>query len=197
MGRMNWRTGGKKIGMKAAERREAIIKKLKNSAEPLSGAALAQELGVSRQVIVQDISILRAQGNEVLSTNRGYVLQHSEEASRVFKVIHTEEEIRKEFSIIVDCGGRIRDEFVYHKVYGTMRGELNIRSRLDIENYLKQIREGQSRPLMRATSGYHYHTVTAESREILDMIQNKLEECGFLAPLQDYEPVNFRRQSSL
>ena len=24
------------------------------------------------------------------------------------------------------------------------------------------------------------------------MIQNKLEECGFLAPLQDYEPVNFR-----
>lgn len=135
--------------MKAAERREAIIRKLKNSAEPLSGAALAQELGVSRQVIVQDISILRAQGNEVLSTNRGYVLQHSEEASRVFKVIHTEEEIRKEFSIIVDCGGRIRDEFVYHKVYGTMRGELNIRSRLDIENYLKQIREGQSRPLMR------------------------------------------------
>lgn len=183
--------------MKAAERRDAITKKLKNSAEPLSGAALAQELGVSRQVIVQDISILRAQGNEVLSTNRGYVLQHSEEASRVFKVIHTEEEIRKEFSIIVDCGGRIRDEFVYHKVYGTMRGELNIRSRLDIENYLKQIREGQSRPLMRATSGYHYHTVTAESREILDMIQNKLEECGFLAPLQDYEPVNFRSQSSL
>ena len=95
--------------MKAAERRDAIIKKLKNSAEPLSGAAMAQELGVSRQVIVQDISILRAQGNEVLSTNRGYVLQHSEEASRVFKVIHTEEEIRKEFSIIVDCGGRIRD----------------------------------------------------------------------------------------
>ena len=83
--------------MKAAERRDAIIKKLKNSAEPLSGAALAQELGVSRQVIVQDISILRAQGNEVLSTNRGYVLQHSEEASRVFKVIHTEEEIQKEF----------------------------------------------------------------------------------------------------
>ena len=67
--------------MKAAERRDAIIKKLKNSAEPLSGAALAQELGVSRQVIVQDISILRAQGNEVLSTNRGYVLQHSETAA--------------------------------------------------------------------------------------------------------------------
>ena len=97
----------------------------------------------------------------------------------------------------MDCGGRIRDEFVYHKVYGTMRGELNIRSRLDIENYLKQIREGQSRPLMRATSGYHYHTVTADSAQVLDMIQEKLAEAGFLAPLQDYEPVDFRSQSSL
>ena len=94
--------------MKAAERRDAIIKKLKNSAEPLSGAALAQELGVSRQVIVQDISILRAQGNEVLSTNRGYVLQHSEEASRVFKVIHTEEEEMHSHKLHRD-GGSIGD----------------------------------------------------------------------------------------
>ncbi len=183
--------------LKATERRATIIERLQTSKEPLSGAALAQELGVSRQIIVQDISILRAAGDEILSTNRGYVLQRSGRISRVFKVIHSEDEIRKEFSIIVDCGGRIRDEFVYHKIYGTMRGELNIRSRLDIDKYLQQIQEGKSKPLMSATSGYHYHTVTADSEEILDMIQEKLDESGFLAPLQDYEPVNFWREENM
>ena len=46
-------------------------------------------------------------------------------------------------------------------------------------------------PLMNLTSGYHYHTVLAENELILDVIQQKLQEFGFLAQLQDYEPVNF------
>lgn len=182
--------------MKASQRRDTIITELRSASEPVSGGEFAKKLGVSRQVIVQDISILRAQGYQILSTNRGYVLRKSETVERVFKVIHSEDEIWQEFAIIVDCGGRILDEFVFHKVYGVMRGELNIHSRLDIRKYMEQIESGKSRPLMSATSGYHYHTVSADSTEVLDMIQEELSEVGFLAPLQDYEPVDFWGQES-
>ena len=81
--------------------------------------------------------------------------------------------------------------FVYHKVYGVVRAELNIKSRIDIVNYLKEIRSGKSSLLKNVTSGYHYHTILAETETLLDLIQEKLQEKGYLAKLQDYEPVDF------
>jgi hypothetical protein len=80
---------------------------------------------------------------------------------------------------------------VYHKAYGVVRADINIRTRLDIENYVKEIRAGKSRLLKNVTSGYHYHTIVAENEALLELIQMKLQERGFLAKLQDYEPVNF------
>lgn len=173
-------------------RRSEILQRLQRSEKPLSGSALAKECGVSRQVIVQDIALLRAQGVGITPTHRGYVLERSTgTATRVFKVIHTEEEVREEMTLIVDEGGYLKDVFIYHKVYGVIRGELNIRSRRDVEHYMTEIETGKSRLLSRSTSGYHYHTVVADSEEILDEIQEKLWERGFLAPLQPDEPVHF------
>lgn len=177
--------------MKGEERRKKIIEYLEQSDAPVSGGKLAKALGVSRQVIVQDIALIRAGGRQVYSLSRGYRIDKSSRKSRVFKVFHTEEEVREELEMIVDLGGYVEDVFVYHKVYGVMRGELNIHSRADIEAYLEKIRTGKSRLLLKTTSGYHYHTVTAESEEILDTIQEHLQKRGFLAQLQDYEPVNF------
>ena len=37
----------------------------------------------------------------------------------------------------------------------------------------------------------HYHTVHADNEEILDEIQEELQKAGFLAQLQEYEPVDF------
>lgn len=45
--------------------------------------------------------------------------------------------------------------------------------------------------LSRSTSGYHYHTVMADSEEILDVIQEELQKNNYLAPLQPEEPVHF------
>ena len=56
------------------ERLEALKNLLENTKEPMSGSALAKELHVSRQVIVQDIALLKASDVPVLSTNRGYIL---------------------------------------------------------------------------------------------------------------------------
>lgn len=177
--------------MNGEERRKQILQILTKAEKPVSGLALAEKFDVSRQVIVQDIALLRANGTSIFSTNRGYLLEQSGERSRVFKVIHADEEVEDELTTIVDCGGKVVDVFVYHKVYGVLRADMNIKSRMDIQNYMKEISSGKSTLLKNVTSGYHYHTIVAESEAILDLIQEKLQEKGFLAKLQDYEPVDF------
>lgn len=177
--------------MNGGKRREKIIDILSKSNEPISGTSLAKLVGVSRQVVVQDMALLRAANHNIVSTNQGYVLSEPARASRVFKVIHTDDKVEEELSLIVDCGGKVEDVFVYHKIYDVVRGNLNIRSRLDIKRYLEDLAAGKSSLLKNITSGYHYHTVTADNEEILDYIQEELDKKGFLAKLQDYEPVNF------
>ncbi len=179
--------------MNAAERRNLIIQKLENSDTALSGSALAKELGVSRQIIVQDIALLRAKGTNIISTNLGYILTQTKEAKRVFKLRHTDDEVSDELSLIVDCGGIVKDVFIYHKVYGTVRADMNIRSREDVRKFLEKIASGSSSLLKNVTSGYHYHTILAPSEETLDLIEKRLSEKGFLAPLQEYEPIDIKK----
>ena len=177
--------------MNGNERRTEILKLLTESQGPVSGVSLARQLSVSRQIIVQDIALLRAAGNDILSMNQGYMIQSKPKLSRVFKVIHKEQDVEEELNTVVDFGVIVKDVFVYHKAYGVLRAEMNIRSRLDIENFVEKIKSGKSNLLMNVTSGYHYHTVMADSEQLLDIIQDKLREKGFLARLQDYEPVEF------
>lgn len=177
--------------MKGEERRKKILQILEESKKPLSGVALAKQFDVSRQIVVQDIALIRANGVDIMSTNRGYLLQVKNALSRVFKVVHTDEEVEEELNLIVDLGGKVEDVFVYHKIYDVVRAEMNIKSRMDVKKYMEGITSGKSSLLKNVTSGYHYHTVTAESVEILDLIQEQLQEKGFLARLQDYEPVDF------
>ena len=177
--------------MNGQKRREEIVKILRNSAVPLSGTELARQLGVSRQVIVQDMALVRANGTEIISTNKGYIIQEMNGFNRVFKVIHSEEQVEEELNLYVDMGGKVEDVFVYHKIHGVIRVDLKIRSRADVKRYMQEISSGKSTQLMKLTSNYHYHTVTAENIETLDMIQSELEHRGFLAKLQDYEPVDF------
>lgn len=177
--------------MSGQERREEIIKIIKNSGRPVAGTDLANKLGVSRQVIVQDMALIRANGIEVMATNRGYVIQESKDVSRVFKVIHSNEQVEDELNLFVDLGGKVEDVFVYHKVYGVIKATLNIKSRRDVKSYMEGISSGKSTNLLNLTSNYHYHTITTEDEETLDLIQEELNEKGFLAKLQDYEPVDF------
>lgn len=179
------------MAISGRERREQIIKILNSSEMPVAGTELAKELGVSRQVIVQDMALIRANGIEVMATNRGYVIQEAKEVSRVFKVIHTDEQVEEELNLFVDLGGKVEDVFVYHKVYGVIKVPMNIKSRRDVRKYMEGISSGKSTILMKLTSNYHYHTIIAEDEQTLDLIQEELQQKGFLAKLQDYEPVDF------
>ena len=95
--------------MKAADRRKKMMDILSESTEPVSGSALARMLSVSRQVIVTDIAILRAEGMEITSTSHGYLVVHEHQARRIFKVQHSREDCEKELNLFVDCGAIVKD----------------------------------------------------------------------------------------
>ncbi len=174
--------------MSAETRRLKILSLLSEAEAPICAANLASDLGVTRQVIVNDIALLRASGHRITSHVNGYVVEKAKVYSRVLKVRHSDEDAEKELNLIVDAGGTVDDVFVYHRVYGKVRAEVGIKSRLQIRQYLEGIASGKSSLLKNVTSGYHYHTVSADSIETLDLIQAELKACGFLAPLQDHEP---------
>lgn len=168
--------------MKADERRKAIVNLLTTEQKAVSGAALSAEFGVSRQIIVQDITVLRSSGYDIISTHNGYLIQNTPLKERVFKVHHTTERTEEELNLIVDLGGTVVDVFVWHKVYGRMHAPLNIYSRAQVKQFIDGVRTGKSTELMAVTGGYHYHTIRAESESVLDQIEKALSEKGFLAP---------------
>ena len=139
--------------MSGEQRRGEIMKYLSQCDKPVSGTALAQEFGVSRQVIVQDIALLRSANEGILSTNRGYMIEREkrEAAVRVFKCRHTDEQTEDELNCIVDQGGVVEDVFVNHKMYGRIQAAMNIRSRRDVKDYLAGISSGKSKMLKKVT----------------------------------------------
>ncbi|MGC4020360.1 MAG: transcription repressor NadR [Muricomes sp.] len=163
-----------------SERREAIINQIRTSAVPISGGLLARTFEVSRQVIVQDIALIRAAGYDIISTNRGYILNTSHLAYRVFKVHHTDEELENELCAIVDLGGCVVNVMVNHRIYGHLEAELQINSRRKVMEFVEDMKSGKSKPLKNITSNYHYHRVEADSEETLDMIEEMLYKKGYL-----------------
>lgn len=168
--------------MKADERRKEILALLLRMQKPVSGGFLSGQFGVSRQIIVQDISLLKAAGYDILSTHRGYVVRGTPLCERVFKVRHTTQQTEDELTGIVALGGIVADVFVWHRAYGKIRADLNIFSQLQVKQFIDAVRSGRSSELMNITSGYHYHTVRADSEEILDRVSEFLSHGGYIVP---------------
>lgn len=166
--------------MKAHDRRNEILSFIGNSQSPISAGLLSEKFAVSRQVIVQDIAILRANGYDVISTNRGYVLGGALRAERVFKCRHSFDEIVDEGNLIIGLGGRVEDVFVNHRIYGRISARLDLNNKTHVEELYRSLVSGASKPLMSVTDGYHYHTVTAESEAALDEIERALRSAGYL-----------------
>lgn len=168
--------------MDGESRRERMLALLMEHTEPIPGAKLAHELGVSRQVIVQDIALLRAVDKNIISTNKGYMLFHSrpDEHTRSFHVRHTNAQITDELNTIVDCGGSVKDVVVEHPIYGQISADLVIRSRMDVDNFVEQVKKYRTKPLTELTDGEHFHTVTASDEQTLDRISCALIEKGYL-----------------
>lgn len=171
--------------MTGEERRSKILQLLKGQGTPLSGAALAQRFRVSRQIIVQDIALMRAKSTPILSTNRGYIIRKEAAAAshpmRVFYVRHDTDQVLEEFMTVLELGGKILDVAVEHELYGQIRVDLLIETVKDAEDFVKKLSQCKDNPLKVLTDDCHYHTVAAPSEKLLDLIEQELRAKGLLA----------------
>ncbi len=165
--------------MKRSEERRREIAARLSGGSAVSGGELSEALGASRQIIVQDIAVLRAEGYDIISTHAGYVMKSGTGLERVFKVRHTSAETEDELLSVVRLGGTVVDVFVWHKVYGKLKAVLNIFSERGVAQFMDGIKSGKSSELMTVTDGYHYHTVKAENEKTLDKIEQMLKNKNY------------------
>lgn len=168
--------------MKASQRRELILKELEKAHGPVSATALAAVFGVSRQIIVGDIALLRATGTDIFATPRGYVLSaDSQEESGIVRRIacnHTAEQMEKELLICIDYGCSVLDVIVEHPVYGQITGELQLKSRYDVKQFMEKVAKADAHALSELTDGIHLHTIVCPNEEVFEEVCKELIAAG-------------------
>ena len=169
--------------MHADERRTRLLEILQDKNEYQNATRLAQELGVSRQIIVSDVAILRERGWDIISTPRGYLLDERSDwgYSGTVACRHDGEGVRREFYIVVDNGGAVIDISVEHPIYGQITARLDIRSRYDADLFIDRCREEKAVLLSALTDGLHLHRIGVQRREDFLRIRAALKEAGILA----------------
>ena len=166
--------------MKSIDRRDAIVKLLKKSNKAIKGIDLANYFGVTRQIIVKDIAILRAKGNQIIATPDGYI--YNIDMSRVKSIIavnHSIENMIDELKIVIKYGGIIENVIVEHPLYGEIIGNIMIKNLNDLNKFEEAFKDIDAKPLSELTNGVHLHTISAESQAHIDSIKKELKEKGF------------------
>ncbi|MDD2482021.1 MAG: transcription repressor NadR [Lutispora sp.] len=168
--------------MLSDDRRDKIFNILRESSEPITGTELSKKTGVSRQIIVQDVALMRAKGLNIFATPQGYLLP-GDDANKTTKVIATNHDrngMRKELEIIVDNGGKVIDVIVEHSLYGEIKAMLMLASRLDIENFMQHYENSDTKPLSALTGGVHLHTIEVADEISYEHIIKQLDIFGYL-----------------
>lgn len=172
------------MNLDGTARRTVVMEYLKTKSKPVSGTELAKHFGVSRQIIVQDIALLRAENRDILSTNKGYMLFHPQDkrngCTAVIMVRHTAEQTLDEMQSIVDYGGCMLNVSIDHDLYGQIQVDLVINDLRDAEEFCHRMELSRSKPLKELTEGNHYHTIQAPSEKALELIKQELREKGIL-----------------
>lgn len=163
------------------DRKEKIIEEIKKSNKPISASTLAKKLGVSRQIIVGDVALIRASGTNIIATPRGYILDSKQQnQTYTIAVNHSQEQMADELYTIVDLGGCAIDVIVDHPVYGQLTGKLHLSSRYDVDQFIKKVNNNQAKPLSQLTDGLHLHTIQCPNEETYQRIVSALDEKGYL-----------------
>ena len=166
--------------MNSAERREAILKELRGADKPVSATVLANRLSVSRQIIVGDVALLRAAGEEIIATARGYVLGQGREGRRTVACCHPAEAMGRELELMVDYGCTVEDVTVEHPVYGQITGRLDVSSRYDVKEFIEKVAAGRAKPLSDLTDGIHLHNLRCPDEKAFEQLLEALRKEGFL-----------------
>lgn len=168
--------------MSSKERREDIKAIFLESKLPIKGQELATKFNVTRQVIVKDIAILRAEGNNIIATPEGYLITRYENTRirRVIAVNHDREDVYKELKTVVKYGGIVEDVIVEHPLYGEIKAILMIKNLNDVEKFNDKFDKSEVEPLFKLTNGIHIHTITVDSIEDMENILKELKNENIL-----------------
>lgn len=166
------------------ERRNWILDLLKESGVPITGSDLAAKTNVSRQVIVGDITLLKAKNEPIIATSQGYMyLKGSTPVTLVERTIaclHSPERAEEELNLLVDHGVTVKDVKIEHPVYGDLTASIMVSNRQDVKQFMKKVLTTKASFLSELTEGIHLHTITASSEEALDKAENALMMANFL-----------------
>lgn len=166
------------------ERRKLILEWLKESNTPITGRELAERTNVSRQVIVGDISILKAKQEPIIATSEGYLYlgktMKTPEFTRKIACYHPPERTEEELFLLVDHGVTVKDVIVEHPVYGDLTASIMVSNRLEVNKFMEKIRSTNSSLLSELTNGIHLHTIAAPREDLLDKAENALRKANFL-----------------
>ncbi|MGJ9459734.1 transcription repressor NadR [Oceanobacillus sp. CF4.6] len=170
--------------MSSANRQQLIITKLKEAKKPISGSDFAKETNVSRQVIVQDVSILKAKNEPIIATSQGYLyLNDDKNDSLEQKVIackHGDEQTLDELYLIVDHGVTIKDVKVEHAVYGDLTASIRVSNRREADQFVEKIHTAGASYLSSLTDGVHLHTIEADATDKIEAACADLKKAGIL-----------------
>ena len=169
--------------MNYKERRENILKVLESGSECVSASALASMFGVTRQIIVSDIALLRANGSKIVSTQRGYLMENAAASGHLETIAcrHKPDQVAEEFYAVVDNGGHVLNVFIEHPIYGQITAELNIASRYDADEFIRKSSESNASQLCELTEGNHFHVIRVPDENAFARICSRLADDGILA----------------
>lgn len=166
------------------ERRALLLQLLMESDEPITGSDLAKKANVSRQVIVGDITLLKARSEPIIATSQGYMyLNHAVPAAaaeRTIASLHPPERTEEELELLVDHGITVKDVKIEHPVYGDLTASIRVSNRKEVKHFMEKINDTGASFLSELTGGYHIHTISAPTEKKLDEAEQALREAGFL-----------------
>ncbi|GKV67996.1 transcriptional regulator [Sporosarcina sp. NCCP-2716] len=166
-------------------RRRKILELLKQAEAPLTGKEIGELTGVSRQVVVGDINLLKAVDEPIVATSRGYLYMMPAGApgltERIAVCRHGAGQTKEELTIFVDCGVTVKDVRVEHPVYGDLTASIMVSNRMEVKDFLEKV-EASNAVYLSALSedSTHLHTVSAEDPAQIDRAFSALRKAGIL-----------------
>ncbi|MFZ7945537.1 MULTISPECIES: transcription repressor NadR [Bacillaceae] len=166
------------------DRRKFILQLLKDSSLPITGSELAEQTNVSRQVIVGDITLLKAKNEPIIATSQGYIYLKQNSSLPVFERTvacrHTPQDTEMELNLLVDHGVLVKDVKIEHAVYGDLTASIMVSNRQEVKQFLKRLQTTKASLLSELTGGFHLHTISASNEKQLDKAEAALKAEGIL-----------------
>ncbi len=167
--------------MTNGERREQIYKLLSESDGCINANSLAERFGVTRQIIVSDVAMLRANGKKIASAKNGYYIERATGIMETVICRHTVDKVLDELYAVVDNGGEVLNVTVEHPIYGQISADLNITSRYDANKFTERVSDSKAAQLCDLTGGLHVHVLRVPDSQTYDRIVAELKSKGILA----------------